>query len=75
MKQGTSFGVEPNSTLKNPMSDMESSCCRQLKIPHTSSATSKGEPKVSLVNEGMTNVQEIADGERLSLLHNKYLSK
>jgi len=56
--------------------DMQSSCCAQPKIPSpNSSATSKGEPKVSLVNEGMTNIQEIADGERLSLLHNRYLSK
>jgi hypothetical protein len=40
---------------------MESSRCPQPKIPSpTSSATSKGEPKVSQVNEGMTNIQEIA---------------
>jgi E3 ubiquitin-protein ligase RBBP6 len=45
---------------------MESSCCPQPKIPSpTSSATSKGEPKVSLVNEGMTNIQEIVDGEKV----------
>jgi len=40
---------------------METSRCPQPKIPSpTSSATSKGEPKVSQVNEGMTNIQEIA---------------
>jgi E3 ubiquitin-protein ligase RBBP6 len=41
---------------------MESSRCPQPKLPSpTSSATSKGEPKVSTVNEGVTNIQKIAD--------------
>ncbi|RHN60737.1 hypothetical protein MtrunA17_Chr4g0029081 [Medicago truncatula] len=45
---------------------MESSCCPQSKLPFpTLSATSKGEPKVSLVNDGMMNIQEIADERKL----------
>jgi hypothetical protein len=40
---------------------MQSSRCPQPKKPSpTSSATSKGEPKVSQVDEGMTYIQEIA---------------
>ena len=41
---------------------MESARCPQPKIPSpTSSAASKGEPKVSPVNEGTTNVRETVD--------------
>ena len=43
-------------------SDMESARCPQPKLPSpTSSVASKGEPKVSPVNEGTTNVRETVD--------------
>lgn len=46
-------------------SDMESARCPQPKIPSpTSSAASKGELKVSPVNEGTTNIQETADDRK-----------
>lgn len=45
--------------------DMESARCPQLKLPSpTSSAASKGEPKVSHVHEGMTNVPETVDDKK-----------
>jgi cytoskeletal protein RodZ len=43
-------------------SDMESARCPQPKIPSpTSSAVSKGELKISPVNEGAANIQDTAD--------------
>ena len=45
---------------------MESARCPQPKIPSpTSSAASKGEPKVSPVNEGTTNVLEPVDDKKV----------
>ncbi|AET00990.1 E3 ubiquitin ligase PQT3-like [Medicago truncatula] len=59
LESGNSSTENARSTYQ--VQDMESSRCPQPKIPSsTSSATSKGEPKVSQVNEGMTNIQEIA---------------
>ncbi|CAJ2639461.1 unnamed protein product [Trifolium pratense] len=60
LETGNSSTENAGSTYQ--VQDMESSRCSQPKIPSpTSSAASKGEPKVSTVNEGVTNIQEIAD--------------
>ncbi|GAU32803.1 hypothetical protein TSUD_152520 [Trifolium subterraneum] len=60
LETGNSSTENAGSTYQ--VQDMESSRCPQPKIPSpTSSATSKGEPKVPIVNEGVTNIQEIAD--------------
>ncbi|RHN48299.1 hypothetical protein MtrunA17_Chr7g0262291 [Medicago truncatula] len=48
------------------MWDMEFSRCPQPKLPFPLlSATSKGEPKVSLVNDKMMNIKEIADERKV----------
>ncbi|XP_024640376.1 E3 ubiquitin ligase PQT3-like isoform X2 [Medicago truncatula] len=58
LESGNSSTENAGSTYQ--VQDMLSSRCPQPKIPSpTSSATSKGEPKVSQVNEGMANIQEI----------------
>ncbi|KAI5439722.1 uncharacterized protein PB18E9.04c [Lathyrus oleraceus] len=55
-------GSTENAGSTYQVQDMESSRCQQPTIPSpTSSATSKGEPKALPVNEGITNIQEIAD--------------
>ncbi|XP_004513229.1 E3 ubiquitin ligase PQT3-like isoform X2 [Cicer arietinum] len=60
LESGNSSTENAGSTYQ--VQDMESSRCTQPKVPSpTSSATSKGGPKVSPVNEGLKNIQEIAD--------------
>ncbi|XLS52267.1 hypothetical protein HN51_012944 [Arachis hypogaea] len=57
LESGNSSAENSGSTFQ--VQDMESARCPQLKLPSpTSSAASKGEPKVSLVHEGMTNAPE-----------------
>ncbi|XP_058788328.1 E3 ubiquitin ligase PQT3-like isoform X2 [Vicia villosa] len=63
LESGNSSTENAGSTYQ--VQDMESSRCQQPMIPSpTSSAAPKGEPKVLLVNEGITNIQEIADDRK-----------
>ncbi|KAL1367747.1 hypothetical protein HN51_021866 [Arachis hypogaea] len=63
LESGNSSAENAGSTFQ--VQDMESARCPQLKLPSpTSSAASKGEPKVSLVHEGMTNVLETVDDRK-----------
>ncbi|KAL1326882.1 hypothetical protein HN51_037003 [Arachis hypogaea] len=63
LESGNSSAENAGSTFQ--VQDMESARCPQLKLPSpTSSAASKGEPKVSLVHEGMTNVLETVDDKK-----------
>ncbi|KAL1300127.1 hypothetical protein HN51_044812 [Arachis hypogaea] len=63
LESGNSSAENAGSTFQ--VQDMESARCPQLKLPSpTSSAASKGEPKVSLVHEGMTNVPETVDAKK-----------
>ncbi|QHO33394.1 hypothetical protein S83_027731 [Arachis hypogaea] len=63
LESGSSSAENSGSTFR--VQDMESARCPQLKLPSpTSSAASKGEPKVSLVCEGMTNVLETVDDKK-----------
>ncbi|KAL1330882.1 hypothetical protein HN51_048120 [Arachis hypogaea] len=63
LESGNSSAENAGSTFQ--VQDMESARCPQLKLPSpTSSAASKGEPKVSLVREGMTNVPETVDDKK-----------
>ncbi|XLT46535.1 hypothetical protein HN873_039139 [Arachis hypogaea] len=63
LESGNSSAENAGSTFQ--VQDMESARCPQLKLPSpTSSAASKGEPKVSLVHEGMTHVPETVDDRK-----------
>ncbi|KAL5077772.1 hypothetical protein RYX36_016756 [Vicia faba] len=63
LESGNSSTENAGSTYQ--VQDTESSRCQQPMIPSpTSSATPKGEPKALPVNEGITNIQEIADDNK-----------
>ncbi|XP_027335778.1 E3 ubiquitin ligase PQT3-like isoform X2 [Abrus precatorius] len=63
LESGNSSAENAGSTFQ--VQDMESARCPQSKIPSpTSSAASKGELKISPVNEGTTNIQETADNRK-----------
>ncbi|KAK2356256.1 RING-type E3 ubiquitin transferase [Trifolium repens] len=60
LESGNSSTENAGSTFQ--IQDMESARCPQPKIPSpTSSAVSKGELKISPVNEGAANIQDTAD--------------
>ncbi|XP_061337010.1 E3 ubiquitin ligase PQT3-like [Gastrolobium bilobum] len=63
LESGNSSAENAGSTFQ--VQDMESARCPQPKIPSpTLSAASKGEPKVSPVNEGTMNIQETDDDRK-----------
>ncbi|KAK7330783.1 hypothetical protein VNO77_24983 [Canavalia gladiata] len=63
LESGNSSAENAGSTFQ--VQDMESARCPQPKIPSpTSSAASKGELKVSPVNEETTNIQETAEDKK-----------